>query len=90
MRLAPDSGIGIPQEEINKIFDRFYKVDEKERNKYQEGTGIGLALVKEIINLHHGTIHVESEEGRGTDFYISLPLGKNHLAEEEALMRQKN
>jgi signal transduction histidine kinase/ligand-binding sensor domain-containing protein/DNA-binding response OmpR family regulator len=77
-----DTGIGIPQEEIPKLFDRFYQVDSSFTKEYQ-GTGIGLALAKELVELHHGTISVESEIGRGTEFIVCLPLGKKHLKEEE-------
>jgi len=77
-----DSGIGISKEKISKIFDRFYQVDGS-RTREQEGTGIGLSLTKELIELHKGKIEVESEEGKGTTFTISIPLGKEHLMPEE-------
>ena len=79
-----DSGKGIPAEEITKIFDRFYQVDSAQTRE-QEGTGIGLALTKELIELHHGVINVESTPGQGTTFIIRLPLGKDHLKEEEII-----
>jgi len=69
-----DTGIGIPQEKLPKIFDRFYQVDGS-HTREQEGTGIGLSLTKELIELHRGKIEVESEEGKGTCFTISIPLG---------------
>ena len=77
-----DTGIGIQNEKIPKIFDRFYQVDGS-RKREHEGTGIGLALAKELIELHKGVIEVESEEGKGTTFIISLPIGKKHLSPEE-------
>ncbi|TKG96667.1 response regulator [Puteibacter caeruleilacunae] len=67
-----DTGKGIPAEDIAKIFDRFYRVAEAEE-KQLVGSGIGLALAKEIIQLHGGTIKVESQEQKGTSFTINLP-----------------
>ena len=77
-----DNGIGIPKENLDKIFDRFYQVDGSHTRK-QEGTGIGLSLTKELVELHKGRIEVESEEGRGATFIISLPLGSEHLHRDE-------
>jgi signal transduction histidine kinase/ligand-binding sensor domain-containing protein/DNA-binding response OmpR family regulator len=79
-----DTGIGIPKERINKIFDRFYQVDDTQTRE-QEGTGIGLALTKELIELHKGSIEVESKEGEGSTFIISIPLGKEHFKSEQIL-----
>ena len=83
-----DSGIGIPNEKISKIFDRFYQVDETHKREY-EGTGIGLALSKELTELHKGKIGIESEEGKGTIVTISVPLGKKHYTAEEILKSLK-
>jgi signal transduction histidine kinase/DNA-binding response OmpR family regulator/ligand-binding sensor domain-containing protein len=77
-----DTGIGIPGGERDRIFDRFYQVDGN-HTREQEGTGIGLALTKELVELHKGTIEVESEEGRGSTFTLRFPLGKAHLKPEE-------
>ncbi len=77
-----DTGPGISPEQRDKIFDRFYQVDAL-HTREQEGTGIGLALTKELVELHHGEIIVESEVGRGTTFIVRLPLGKAHLKAEE-------
>ena len=67
-----DDGIGIPAEEIDKVFDRFYRTSKAKRiNK--EGTGLGLVIVKKIIDSHRGRISIESEPGRGTRFEIILP-----------------
>jgi signal transduction histidine kinase len=77
-----DSGIGIPKEQFDKIFDRFYQVDGS-HTREQEGTGIGLSLTKDLIELHKGKIEVESEEGRGTIFRLIFPLGKDHLHPDE-------
>ena len=77
-----DNGIGIPEERIDNIFDRFYQVDGS-HTRESEGTGIGLALTKELVELHKGKIRVESKEREGTTFTVLLPLGKNHLKPEE-------
>lgn len=67
-----DTGIGIPPEEIPRIFERFYRVDKTRSRKYG-GTGLGLTIVKHIIEAHHGSIRVESEPSRGTSFIFTLP-----------------
>jgi two-component system sensor histidine kinase VicK len=67
-----DQGLGIPKKDISKVFERFYRVD-KARAREQGGTGLGLAISKEVIRAHNGTIWVESKEGQGSTFYISLP-----------------
>ena len=69
-----DNGIGIPHEQLDKIFDRFSQVEGTATRRF-EGTGIGLALVKEIIQLHGGSIAVESKLGEGSVFTITLPRG---------------
>jgi signal transduction histidine kinase/DNA-binding response OmpR family regulator/ligand-binding sensor domain-containing protein len=77
-----DTGIGIPADQLGKVFDRFYQVDASQTREY-EGSGLGLALVKELVELHHGTIEVESEVGKGTTFTVRLPLGRSHLSDDE-------
>ncbi|KRK73971.1 cell wall metabolism sensor histidine kinase WalK [Lacticaseibacillus nasuensis] len=67
-----DQGLGIPRQDINKVFDRFYRVD-KARSRKQGGTGLGLAISKEVVESLGGRIWVDSREGRGSTFYISLP-----------------
>ena len=76
-----DTGVGIPEEHISKIFERFYQTDNS--SSFTLGTGIGLALAKGIMNMHHGKIDVESTVGKGTKFTLSLPLGNRHFSDEE-------
>ena len=68
-----DNGIGIPEESLPYIFDRFYRVDSA-RSRKTGGTGLGLSISKQIINLHQGVIEVESQLNVGTSFYIKLPM----------------
>ncbi|MBN1478936.1 hybrid sensor histidine kinase/response regulator [candidate division KSB1 bacterium] len=70
-----DTGIGISMERIDHIFDRFYQVDSSETREH-EGTGIGLALTKELVELHGGIISVQSEPGNGSTFTVQLPVGE--------------
>jgi signal transduction histidine kinase/DNA-binding response OmpR family regulator len=74
-----DTGTGIPADQIANLFDRFHRV-EGARGRSFEGSGIGLALVRELAKLHHGDVEVESEEGRGSAFHVTIPLGAAHLA----------
>jgi len=77
-----DTGIGIPQNKISEIFERFFQGENSKNNNYP-GTGIGLALSKEIVNLHHGSISAESKPDQGTVFTIKLNLGKDHYNPSE-------
>jgi CheY-like chemotaxis protein len=77
-----DTGIGIPADELPRVFDRFYQVDSSQTREH-EGSGIGLALTKELVELHHGSISVRSEVGKGTEFMVQLPLGREHLKDDE-------
>jgi PAS domain S-box-containing protein len=73
-----DTGVGIPFEELPRMFQRFHRV-EGSRGRTHEGTGIGLALVQELVKLHGGTVSVASIMGQGSTFRIAIPLGKAHL-----------
>lgn len=75
-----DTGVGIAPEELDRIFDRFYQLDEREGGL---GTGLGLAITKEIVSAHVGDISVDSKVGAGTTFVIRLPLGDEHIAKEQ-------
>ena len=82
-----DTGIGIPSDEIDNVFDRFHQV--KSGNfKGSGGTGIGLALTKELVELLHGEIDIRSKLGKGTTFTVRVPVGKDHLREEEFLLKK--
>lgn len=73
-----DTGAGIPAQEIPKLFSRFHRI-EGAKSRTHEGTGIGLAMVKELVKLHGGNIEAESQEGKGSTFTIQIPLGYDHL-----------
>ena len=72
-----DTGIGIPKENLNKIWDRFYQIDSTSTRRFA-GTGLGLAIVKRIVEAHRGEITVESTMGEGTTFYFTLPVYSSH------------
>ena len=74
-----DNGIGIDQQRLPRIFDRFYQVDDS-RLRHYEGTGIGLALVKELVSALHGSIDVKSVPGKGTTFTVTLPCDRTTWA----------
>ncbi|ROP41770.1 SpoIIE family protein phosphatase [Saccharothrix texasensis] len=73
-----DSGVGVPPEEMPRLFERFHRI-ENTRSRSNEGSGIGLALVEELVGLHGGTITADSAVGEGTRFTIRLPFGSAHL-----------
>lgn len=73
-----DTGAGIPESEIPHIFERFHRIDGAP-GRTHEGTGIGLALVDELVRLHGGAVRVESKLGEGTAFTVEIPLGSTHL-----------
>ena len=76
-----DSGVGIPPEQLPHIFERFYRVPNMQ-SRTHEGTGIGLALVQELVKRHGGEMHVESTVDVGTTFTVSVPMGSAHLPPE--------
>ncbi len=85
-----DTGIGIPREQLAHIFNRFFQVESHERK--HKGSGLGLALTRELVVLHHGKIDVNSQVGEnsGTEFILRLPLGKDHLKPQEIIDLVKN
>ncbi|HEY3731086.1 MAG TPA: ATP-binding protein [Steroidobacteraceae bacterium] len=76
-----DSGVGIPSEEIPRLFERFHRIEGVQARTH-EGSGIGLALVQELVRLHGGSIEVASAAASGTTFRVRLPLGSAHLPSE--------
>lgn len=70
-----DTGIGIPAEHQSRVFERFYRVD-KSHSKSSGGTGLGLSIVKHAVAYHHGTVELDSREGKGTTFTVTLPLNQ--------------
>jgi signal transduction histidine kinase len=78
--LLRDSGIGVPSDKLEKLFDRFYQVDSKRFLKQDTmGSGIGLSIVKNLVELHRGQMTVESTEGKFTQFRMAFRTGKDHL-----------
>jgi signal transduction histidine kinase/DNA-binding NarL/FixJ family response regulator len=73
-----DTGVGIPAEALPRLFERFYRVPDT-RSRTHEGSGIGLALVQELVKLHGGSIQVESVVDQGTTFVVSIPFGQQHV-----------
>ena len=76
-----DTGVGIPEAELPRIFDRFHRVAGTV-GRTHEGTGIGLSLVRELVQLHAGNVSVQSAVGRGTTFRVEIPKGRAHLPAE--------
>ena len=76
-----DTGVGISPEEMPRLFERFHRV-EGARARTHEGSGIGLALVQELAKLHGGSVRAESEPDRGTTFWVTVPLGSEHLPKD--------
>ena len=76
-----DSGVGIAAKDLPHVFERFHRVEGAKRRTH-EGTGIGMALVYELTKLHGGEVRVESVEGQGTTFTVSIPIGSAHLPQD--------
>ena len=77
-----DTGVGIPEEQLDKVFDRFHRVPTTQ-SRTHEGSGIGLALVRELVHLHGGRIEVTSTVGMGSTFEVRIPYGHEHLPAEQ-------
>ena len=77
-----DTGVGIPPSELPRLFERFHRIEGQQSRSF-EGSGIGLALVQELVKLHGGSIRAESEPGKGTTFTISIPYGTGHLSADQ-------
>lgn len=84
-----DSGPGIPADLTDKIFDRFYQLEGSVRMDLS-GTGIGLSLAKELVRMQHGEILINSKPGQGSEFTVTIPIGFEHLQQEEYILREWN
>jgi signal transduction histidine kinase len=76
-----DTGAGIPEDELPRLFERFHRI-EGARSRTHEGSGIGLALVRDLVDLHGGEIRATSRVGQGTTFTVSIPTGSEHLPKD--------
>jgi len=81
-----DTGIGIAAEDLPRLFERFHRIEGAQGRSF-EGTGIGLALVQELVKVHGGAVHAESTLGRGTSFVVEVPFGSAHLPQEQLRAR---
>ncbi|MBC7222671.1 MAG: PAS domain-containing sensor histidine kinase, partial [Anaerolineae bacterium] len=81
-----DTGIGIPPEELDRIFERFYKAD---RARSRGGTGLGLAIAKHVVQAHGGRIWAESAEGRGSTFFFTLPVAPSQTESAKSAPRSR-
>jgi PAS domain S-box-containing protein len=78
-----DTGVGIPEHELPRLFERFHRIEDQ-RSRSFEGSGIGLALVQELVRLHDGTIEAHSEYGKGTAFTVTVPFGTGGVQENRS------
>jgi signal transduction histidine kinase len=85
--VVSDTGLGIPKEELPHLFERFHRIRQP-RARSEEGTGIGLSLVRELVRMHGGEIRVESVVGKGSTFTIEIPRGSAHLPQDRVGERQ--
>ncbi len=84
--IVTDNGEGIPQEHLERIFDRFYEIPKKKLvGKYKQGSGIGLAIAKNLMDLHKGELTVSSEAGKGSSFVMTFQQGRAHLDDTEII-----
>jgi signal transduction histidine kinase len=84
-----DTGTGIPEGELSHLFERFHRV-KGARGRSYEGSGIGLALVQELVKLHGGAVRVKSEVGKGSTFTVSIPTGSAHLPADDSAARVRS
>ncbi|MEI6091648.1 MAG: HAMP domain-containing sensor histidine kinase [bacterium] len=84
--LIRDTGIGIPAEDLPHIFDRFYRVDQ---SRSKQGSGLGLSIVKWIVEAHKGTMKIVSISGKGTEFKLMFPISHPELIEEHFIQKQR-
>lgn len=82
-----DTGVGIPAKELPHMFERFHRI-QNVTGRTHEGTGIGLSLVHELVKLHQGRITIDSKEGEGSTFAVTIPLGRTHLPEAQIVETQ--
>ena len=73
-----DTGVGIAEDQRERVFERFHRIEGTHARTY-EGTGIGLALVQELVKLHGGSVRVDSAVGKGSTFTVTIPCGRTHL-----------
>jgi PAS domain S-box-containing protein len=82
--VVADTGVGIAEDELPRVFERFHRI-EGQNGRTHEGTGIGLALVQELVKLHGGAVQAQSDLGQGSAFQLTVPLGRAHLTDDQIL-----